>query len=198
MKHIALALLQAQKKIKNAQKDAKNPHFKSDYATLESVIGAVKDIANDEGILIVQGTGRDELGDYVNTSLIHAESGESITSKLYLHLDKPTMQATGSAISYSRRYCLAALFCITQADDDANEASSKSSTPSQAKVTPANYKIDLTGKYYGKYLHQVPPKDLEAYVIHFEKTSLESKQPLAGKAKVFVEMATAFLNQSED
>lgn len=193
MKQIAQSLLEAQKKIRNAQKDAKNPHFRSDYATLESVIGAVKEIANEQGILIIQGTGRDELGDYVNTTLVHAESGESISSKLYLHLDKPTMQAVGSAVSYGRRYILSSLFCITQSDDDANEASKK---PQQ--VTPSNYRIELTGAHFGKLLQDVPPKDLEAYIIHLEKKSKETKLPLIGKGKLFVEMATAFLNQGED
>lgn len=193
MKQIAQSLLEAQKKIRNAQKDAKNPHFRSDYATLESVIGAVKEIANEQGILIVQGTGSDELGQYVNTTLIHAESGESMSSKTYLILDKSTMQGLGSAITYARRYGVAAMFFIGQSDDDANEASKK---PQQ--VTPSNYRIELTGAHFGKLLQDVPPKDLEAYIIHLEKKSKETKLPLIGKGKLFVEMATAFLNQGED
>lgn len=196
MKQLAQALLQAQKKIRNAQKDAKNPHFRSDYATLESVIGAVKDIANDQGILVVQGTGSDEHGQYVNTTLIHAESGESMSSKTYLILDKSNMQGLGSAITYARRYGVAAMFFIGQSDDDGNEASKP--RPVFQQSNPGSYRIDLTGKYFGKHLHEVPANDLEAYIVHFEKMAAEKKQPVTGKVKIFIENATAFLNQGED
>ena len=39
------ALVKAQEKIDHVVNDAKNPYFKSNYATLESVIEAVKPIA---------------------------------------------------------------------------------------------------------------------------------------------------------
>ena len=41
---IAPALLAAQKEIGNASKDAKNPHFRNSYASLGSVIEAVKEL----------------------------------------------------------------------------------------------------------------------------------------------------------
>lgn len=125
MKNIAKALLEAQRKIKNAQKDAKNPHFKNDYATLESVIDAVKEVANECGIAIVQSFDNKN----VVTRLIHADSGEEITSSIELVLDKQNMQGYGSAATYSRRYSLAAMFCITQVDDDGNGASGINNKP---------------------------------------------------------------------
>lgn len=191
MKAIGLSLLNAQKKIKNALKDAKNPHFKSDYATLESVIDATKEIANDCGLVIIQGTGRDQQGDYVGTTILHAESGESIESKLYLLLDKPTMQAQGSAISYARRYILASLFCITQADDDGTQAS-------VVKLPDLKtYRVDFGKKFIGKMIHEIPTNELESSIIYFEDEAQKSGKPLTGKAKIFVDLAIQYLNQGE-
>jgi len=211
MKHIAQALLQAQKNIKNALKDAKNPHFKNDYATLESVIDAVKDQANACGILIVQGTGADEHGQYVNTSLIHAESGESISSKTYLMLDKVNMQGMGSAITYGRRYSLASLFCITQADDDGNQASHpivKPQVKPQSSWSMKQFNDQLTsedpvgspkylipfGKFQKRTLEEIPMKDLENYIIEIENKAKKEGKEITGAVKEFVDRATNFIH----
>lgn len=124
------ALLAAQKEIKHAIKDATNPHFKNKYATLESVIDATKDIANKHGIVISQPLGKDEHGQYVETLLMvegEYSSKNILSSKCYLVLDKANMQGLGSALTYARRYSLAAIFNISQEDDDGNFASSNGS-----------------------------------------------------------------------
>lgn len=144
------ALLEIQKEIKNAAMDSTNPHFKNKYASLESVIDAVRGVANTHGVSIIQIMGKDELGDYVETRLMH-ETGAFITSKLYLHLDKPTMQALGSAISYARRYALAAIFSITQADDDGNDASVMISTGKNVS------------NRYGNFTNYGPPSDYDTF-----------------------------------
>lgn len=142
MKNIIKALIETQKNIENAVKDHTNPAFKSKYATLEAVLSAVKPEANKNGLVIVQTAGKDAEGHYVETKLYH-ESGESFESRVYLVLDKATMQGLGSAITYGRRYGLAAIFAIGQEDDDGNAASQPSQgykvyTPpaSQAPIAP--------------------------------------------------------------
>lgn len=150
MKAIAKALLEAQKKIKNASKDAKNPHFKNDYATLESVIDAVKDIANSCGLVIVQGGD----GNKIITRVIHAESGEEISSSIDLVLDKQNMQGVGSATTYARRYGLAAMFCITQADDDGNEASKPKQNAAPQKPVPTKPMTSFSPKPAQKPVQQ--------------------------------------------
>ena len=118
--NINKAMLEAQRRIKNAGKDRENTHFGNVYATLESVLDAVKDIANECGILIIQSPEEDEKGSFaLVTKLVH-DSGEVIQTRMTLLMDKRSMQALGSAITYARRYTLAALFCIGQEDDDAN------------------------------------------------------------------------------
>lgn len=136
MKLITKALLETQKKIKHAVKDAKNPHFRNDYATLESVIDAVKEAANSCGIVILQPIVSDVDSIFVETKLIH-ESGEEINSKLRLILDKQNMQGLGSAMTYARRYALASIFCIAQADDDGNTASLPENIPQPKQVQKA-------------------------------------------------------------
>jgi len=124
------SLLAAQKEIGNAVKDATNPHFKNKYATLESVIDATKEIANKHGIIISQPLGKDEHGQYVETLLMvdgELQSKTMLSSKCYLVLDKANMQGLGSAITYARRYALAALFCISQEDDDGNATTNNGS-----------------------------------------------------------------------
>jgi hypothetical protein len=121
MKLIAAAFLKAQSEIQNALMDSTNPHFRNKYASLESVLEAVKPVANRNGIAVSQQCGKDEGGPFVKTVLLHT-SGETMESKTYLLLDKTTMQGLGSAISYGRRYDLASIFAITQEDDDGNAA----------------------------------------------------------------------------
>ena len=125
MKTLYQALLAAQKEIKHATKDASNPHYRSRYATLESVLDEVKPICNRHGLVIIQTNNKDDRGQYVQTSLVHADSGQSVDSKVYLLIAKPDMQGFGGSVTYARRYDLCALFGIGQEDDDGNTASNK-------------------------------------------------------------------------
>lgn len=203
MKLITDALLNAQKHIKNAPKDAKNPHFRNDYATLESVIDAVKDCANAFGIVIVQGNGADEFGQYVNTTVIHT-SGELITSKVYLLLDKQNMQGLGSAITYARRYGLAAMFCITQADDDGNAASvnvhsPKNMQPSQDEVgIPSTvYRVPF-GKFVKKSLDEIDITEMKNYIDYLETKANKDGKKIQGVVAEFIDKASSHIAALEN
>lgn len=212
MKEVIAALVKSQAEIKNAAKDAKNPHFKNNYATLESVIDATKEIANKNGLAIVQVSGRDDQGDYVETVLYH-ESGSKIDSKCYLVLDKQNMQGLGSAITYARRYSLAAIFCITQQDDDGNAASTprysappqkesfsqtmkreaeiEMPTPEIEKRVGPDYRFP-SGKFVGLQIRDVDKNQLENYRNWFEK------QPsIAPKQKELLHFISQYLDNYE-
>lgn len=131
--NISKALVESHKKISHAIKDAKNPHFKNDYATLESVIDASKSSLLENGIIVIQSIGNSSL----TTRLQHV-SGEFIESEIELLVDKNNMQGLGSAITYARRYSLAAMLNISQADDDGNKASEN--PPQQKQVPKSEYK----------------------------------------------------------
>lgn len=129
MKNIALALASAQTNMGKALKQANNPHFRSKYADLGSVMDACLPALNEAGIALIQPTGEDEHGRFVETTLIHGESGETLSCRVPLIVGKNDMQGYGSAVTYARRYGLMAMAGIAPEDDDGNAA---------AKAAPKN------------------------------------------------------------
>jgi hypothetical protein len=130
IKELAAALHKAQTKIKAALKDSTNPHFRSKYADLSSVVEAVKPALNGEGIVFLQGVSGVENGVAVETMLLHV-SGEWMSSTLEIPASKHDAQGYGSAITYGRRYGLQAMCGVPAEDDDGNAA-----TASAPKITP--------------------------------------------------------------
>ena len=58
------------------------------------------------------------------TTIISHKSGEFISQEMSVPVTKPDAQGAGSALTYMRRYALAAVVGVVQADDDGNAASS--------------------------------------------------------------------------
>lgn len=125
---IAPALLAAQRDFKPVAKSAVNPHFKSHYASLDSVLAMAVPVLNKHGITVLQTQSDNGL-----CSVLLHDSGQWIHGgTLTYHLDKDNMQGLGSAVTYARRYSLGALLGIaTEDDDDGNAAST--TTPQQAR-----------------------------------------------------------------
>ena len=113
------ALIKAQSEMGKALKNSSNPHFKSKYADLSSVVDATIDAFTNNGFAVLQPCNTDELGNFVETVLLH-ESGDTFNSKVYLSLSKQDMQGLGSAITYARRYGLLGMAGIAPEDDDGN------------------------------------------------------------------------------
>lgn len=118
---IAAALAKAQTTIGIARKDAINPHFKSKYADLASVDAACRPHLSAVGVAIVQGVSSGEAGVTVTTRLCH-ESGEWLESALFVPVQKWDAQGVGSAITYGRRFSLAAMAGVAPDDDDGEAA----------------------------------------------------------------------------
>lgn len=120
---LAKALNAAQSQIMVATKDAKNPFFKSTYATLNSVWDAVKDAVLANGLTIIQPIACNDGHPVVKTTIMHT-SGQYITSECPIVCAKQNdPQALGSAITYARRYSLASMLGVmTDDDDDAEKA----------------------------------------------------------------------------
>jgi hypothetical protein len=131
IKELALALHKAQAKIKSAIKDATNPHFRSKYADLSSVVEAVKAPLHSEGIVFLQGVSGVENGVAVETMLLHV-SGEWMSSTLEIPASKHDAQGYGSAITYGRRYGLQSMCGVPAEDDDGNAATA--SAPKHTNV----------------------------------------------------------------
>jgi hypothetical protein len=155
LKELAPALAKAQAAMKAATMDGENPHFRSRYATLASINDAVKKPLADHGLCVVQGVGAGEGTAKVSTMILHS-SGEWIASELALPVgERATPQAIGSAISYGRRYGLAALCgVVSDTDDDGNAAEESAKTSPVAAVrktaTPAPAQADEADEFEWK------------------------------------------------
>ena len=130
---LAAALSKAQGMIKGAAKDSENPHFKSRYADLASVWEACREALTKNDLAIAQpiSGGPDTIN--ITTILLH-KSGESIESMFTIRPTKPDAQGIGSAITYGRRYGLAAMVGVAPDDDDGNAASAPSTAPAKAPI----------------------------------------------------------------
>lgn len=130
---IAKAIADAQIDIGAAIMDAKNPHFGSRYATLAAVMDAAKPLAK-HGVAVSQAAEVIEGRVIISTILMHS-SGEWISESISLKPRQDDPQSVGSAITYGRRYLLAALAGIAaDEDDDGNAATDP--RKSAAKPTP--------------------------------------------------------------
>jgi hypothetical protein len=122
MKELAKALVTAQAAMSHAAKDSKNPHFKSAYSSLASVIDAVRPALSANGLAFVQMLHTADGGVAVETVLIH-ESGEQLScGTLFIPATKQDAQGYGSAITYAKRYGLQAALGIASEDDDGTAA----------------------------------------------------------------------------
>ena len=118
MKEIASALVKAQKAFGPVLKNKRNGHLKQDYADLQSVLTAVTDSLNENGIMLMQQTHDATDGVVVETIFLH-ESGERISGgKLHIITSKFDPQGFGSALSYARRYSLMAACGVASEDED--------------------------------------------------------------------------------
>jgi hypothetical protein len=134
---IASALVIAQAKIEGATKDKENEFFDSKYADLASVMKACKEHLNEQGISVVQ-TPLPAEGQRLalQTVLIH-KSGEWIGGTISMPLQKNDPQGYGSALTYARRYGLAAMVGVCPEDDDANDATPRADDRRQPARAPA-------------------------------------------------------------
>lgn len=135
MKTIAAALARAQMNMGKALKQSANPAFRSKYADLGNVMDACLPALNEAGIALIQPTGEDGHGRFVETILIHGESGESLSCRVPLIVAKNDMQGYGSAVTYARRYGLMAMAGIAPEDDDGNAAAKAPPKDEPKKMT---------------------------------------------------------------
>jgi hypothetical protein len=133
---LATALAKAQSEMGSATKDAKNPHFKSSYATLASCINAALPVLSGHGIAVLQPTVVRDGQLYVCTRLVHS-SGQWIESEYPVEISRGSgPQATGSGVTYARRYSLTSMIALATEDDDGEAAQSHYRQPQQPRQQP--------------------------------------------------------------
>lgn len=131
--NIATALSAAQGAIKPAVFNKTNPHFKSRYADLSSVIETSRKPLSDNGLAVAQSVTSDDLKVIVETWLTH-KSGEFFKAQTVLKASKADPQGVGSAMTYAKRYAWCAMLGISADDDDDDDANGASGPPSQRPV----------------------------------------------------------------
>jgi hypothetical protein len=133
---LAAAMAVAQAEVRNAVPNAENPHFRSSYADLEAVKAACLPFLNKYGISIVQSPVVQDGRIGVVTRLLH-KSGQWMEGEFTMPGVKQDPQGYGSALTYARRYSLAAFAGVaTGEDDDAEKAHEPKRGGSAANPTP--------------------------------------------------------------
>lgn len=153
-KTLSQKLLDVQKKIGALTKDSNNPFFKSKYADLNQVLQVAKEALLPEGLVIVQGPGISEAGRYIETTILDADTGQSIGCKVPFSGNEKNMQEIGAATTYGRRFGLVSLLALEQEDDDGETAVGRGPTNPRASV-PTRANNDSTAKRVTKVN---PPK----------------------------------------
>jgi hypothetical protein len=134
---LAAALAKAQADISGAVKDSANPFFKSKYADLESVWSACRKPLTGNGLSVIQTTQPFRQGLMLVTTLAHS-SGEWIRGYMPILAKDNSAQSQGSAVTYARRYALAAIVGIYQVDDDGEAAQARHIKPDPAVLVSIN------------------------------------------------------------
>ena len=131
---LVAALVKAQAKMEGAKKDSENPHFRSKYADLASVVDAIKPVAEEFGLAYFQRFHDNEGGIAIETIILH-ESGEQLSNGvLRVPATKQDAQGYGSAITYARRYSLQTAFGIAPEEDDGNAAAEAKKKDTEKKA----------------------------------------------------------------
>jgi hypothetical protein len=138
-------LINIQKTVGAIKKDAANPFFRSRYATLEAILSELTPVLNEQKLFLSQHVDCFEGQWYVETVVYDA--GDKVSESMKLGRvpvinTKGDAQGLGSAISFARRYGVAAAFGLWQTDDDAETAVGRpipqqQAAPAQAKPRAA-------------------------------------------------------------
>lgn len=138
--NLSKSLVLAQKSIQaSVHKNASNDSFASKYADLGAVISACKGALTDANIVVVQSPTASSTNGFVHltTRLIHS-SGEWLEDTCTAPMPQLDPQGFGSAITYLRRYSLAAMMGLYQSDDDGEMAKLEGLRPSDLAVPLAD------------------------------------------------------------
>lgn len=214
---IASALVSFSAEVKSISHDSTNPHFKSQYTSLDHMIDETKPLLHKHGLTVMQFPGGDGEKVTVRTMVLH-ESGEWIESEpLTLKAVKTDPQGAGSAITYARRYSYAAALSLSLGDDDdgngasttpqgATSDSQASNTSSQTHTsnTQQNASQGATGSadtisdaqvryaYRLKSDKNITDDNFKRIIAEHSEGNTEIKQLTKKQASVFINTLTAF------
>lgn len=183
---LAKALKNAQAELMCVKKDRQGYGYK--YADLASCLETVREPLSKNGLSIVQFPKSMDGKQFLVTQLMH-DSGEYISGEYLLDASIQSKmnacQAMGSALTYARRYSLAAMVGLAQEDDDAASVSN-TKAPTKDVGAPVKQFTELCKK------EAINIKD---FARHFEITS-DDVEMVTNAVANFKRMASEFLNIS--
>jgi hypothetical protein len=128
-----VALAAARKEMKSPAYNKVNPHYRSKYADLSSVLASVTGPLSAHDIVLTQTTKIVDGGLILVTRLMHKDGGE-IVSEFPLTPTKPDLQTFGAAMTYARRYSISAICALAAEEDTDAEEQRREPTLSSSQL----------------------------------------------------------------
>lgn len=170
IKDLVVALVQVQSVLHAAVKDSINPYFKSKYADLSSVWDAAREPLVQNGLCVIQSTDMVDGRAGVVTILAHI-SGQWVRGFYPLNPAKEDPQGYGAAVTYARRYALAAMVGVVQADDDGEGAMDRDKKQGNSIVGNGST-ADKPGMIYFGYHTRKMPHEVDRDKLELERDRL--------------------------
>lgn len=120
IEHLAVALSSLQGELEDAHKGKQGYGYS--YADLPSVLSQLRPLLHKHGLSIMQPVSGHS-GEITITTIVMHVSGQYIESAVSVAVDMSnkkmnSLQSSGSAITYLRRYCLMSIIGLSSTDDD--------------------------------------------------------------------------------
>jgi len=180
--NLAKSLILFHMKVDSIKKDAKNPFFKSKYASLSSIQDAITLPMVESGLTITQLPD----GEHGLTSILMHESGEYIMCKYEMKPVKNDPHGLGSVLTYMRRYSLLAILNLNvfdESDDDANRGTivTKEEVKWLNKDTPDFENVVKYMRGEEADINKVKAKfklskDIESYLLNLKKITINQNK----------------------
>lgn len=170
--NLSKALLKFQSMIGNISKDASNPFHKNKYASLTNILDGINDSLLKCGLVVMQHPSGDGESIKLHTMIIHAESGENMSSEFAMIPVKRDPQGIGSCITYMRRYALASILKLNvDDDDDGNAASQKQAVKQNKSASTESIDSILAHIFHAQTIDEL--KQIGKDIASFEKTDAQ-------------------------
>jgi hypothetical protein len=177
---LAAALAKAQGQLEGAKKSSSNPFFKSKYADLAECWNTCREALTANEISVIQMPEEiNENGRLNITTMLAHSSGQYISSTLTMTVTKLDPQAIGSAITYGRRYALAAMVGLAQEDDDGEKAMArqekKDKKPVESPINITSVSENGSVRFINGVQCQIQDKNGDWHDVEFLKIEVLEK-----------------------
>jgi hypothetical protein len=158
-------LFAVQSEMPTIPKTATNPHFKSKYADLPTIMTILQPILAKHRVLLLQPILNSEHDSIITicTRFIDIDSGKGVSAVTTMPIgNNKTPQAFGSAITYARRYSLCSFLGIVADEDDDGSLTVDTGKLSQAQLKKVFAAGTKAGYSHDDMLAKLRPKGIFA------------------------------------